>query len=116
MIFPTKLNLIAILIAAYAAFIYVRKNLYTKLPHYFDADDLDPQFQSILEVFRYVFKCENYVKNEAKFDIAITVQNFIDGWEQGGAALTVYYRGQKVVDVWGGYADVQAARKWRRVR
>lgn len=43
-------------------------------------------------------------------------QNFIDGWESEGASLAVFVRGRKVVDVWGGYADKQAARKWKRVR
>ncbi|VDK73440.1 unnamed protein product [Litomosoides sigmodontis] len=41
------------------------------------------------------------------------LRNFVDGWERGGAALTVYFKGQKVLDVWGGYADGQAARKWQ---
>ncbi|VDO57012.1 unnamed protein product, partial [Onchocerca flexuosa] len=40
-------------------------------------------------------------------------KNFVDGWERGGAALTVYFKDQKVLDIWGGYADVQAARKWQ---
>lgn len=39
----------------------------------------------------------------------------MDGWERGGAALTVYFKNQKVIDIWGGYADVQAARKWQMV-
>lgn len=42
-------------------------------------------------------------------------KNFVDGWEGGGAALTAYFRGQKVLDIWGGYADAQAARKWQMV-
>ncbi|VDO65873.1 unnamed protein product [Heligmosomoides polygyrus] len=40
-------------------------------------------------------------------------QNFIDGWEPEGASLAVFVKGRKVVDVWGGYADKQAARKWK---
>ncbi|CAG9531051.1 unnamed protein product [Cercopithifilaria johnstoni] len=40
-------------------------------------------------------------------------KNFDDGWERGGAALTVYFKGRKVLDIWGGYADVKAARKWQ---
>lgn len=43
-------------------------------------------------------------------------QNFIDGWESEGASLAVFVKGKKVVDVWGGYADKQAARKWEQVR
>ena len=32
------------------------------------------------------------------------VQNFIEGKELG-AALSIYHRGNKVVDLWGGYID-----------
>lgn len=42
-------------------------------------------------------------------------QNFADGLEHEGAALVVYHKGKKVIDVWGGYADIQAARKWDKV-
>lgn len=31
-----------------------------------------------------------------------------------GAALSVYWRGERVVDLWGGQADVQQARPWAR--
>ncbi|VDK48725.1 unnamed protein product [Cylicostephanus goldi] len=40
-------------------------------------------------------------------------QNFIDGLETEGASFAVYVKGQKVVDLWGGYADLQAARTWK---
>ncbi|CAJ0602626.1 unnamed protein product [Cylicocyclus nassatus] len=40
-------------------------------------------------------------------------QNFIDGLEPEGASFAVYVKGQKVVDLWGGYADIQAARTWK---
>ncbi len=30
-----------------------------------------------------------------------------------GAAFAVYYQGQPVVSVWGGYADVEAGVPWR---
>ncbi|CAJ0603754.1 unnamed protein product [Cylicocyclus nassatus] len=40
-------------------------------------------------------------------------QNFIDELETEGASFAVYVKGQKVVDLWGGYADLQAARTWR---
>lgn len=42
-------------------------------------------------------------------------QNFIDGWERGGASLAVYHHGQKVVDIWGGYSDRASLRKWKEV-
>ncbi|GAA2830577.1 serine hydrolase domain-containing protein [Crossiella cryophila] len=37
--------------------------------------------------------------------------NFTDGPDVG-AAVTVYQRGQKVVDLWGGVADVDTGRAW----
>ncbi|GMS94658.1 hypothetical protein PENTCL1PPCAC_16833, partial [Pristionchus entomophagus] len=43
----------------------------------------------------------------------VFTQNFNDGWERGGASLTVYHHGKKVVDVWGGYADRASLRKWK---
>ena len=39
-------------------------------------------------------------------------KNFHDGWEREGAALAVYYKGELVVDLYGGYADASALRKW----
>ncbi|VDM81197.1 unnamed protein product [Strongylus vulgaris] len=41
-------------------------------------------------------------------------QNFIDEWEAEGASVAVFVKGRKVVDLWGGFADTQAARKWRK--
>ncbi|KAJ1366110.1 NHP2-like protein 1 [Parelaphostrongylus tenuis] len=41
-------------------------------------------------------------------------QNFLDGWEAEGASLAVFVKGRKVVDVWGGYADQHADRKWKQ--
>ncbi|KAK6048322.1 beta-lactamase, partial [Cooperia oncophora] len=40
-------------------------------------------------------------------------QNFRDGWEPGGASFAVFVKGEKVVDIWGGYADKQAVRTWK---
>uniref|UniRef100_A0A914W1N5 Beta-lactamase-related domain-containing protein n=2 Tax=Plectus sambesii TaxID=2011161 RepID=A0A914W1N5_9BILA len=39
-------------------------------------------------------------------------QNFADKWEAEGAAFAVYWNGKKVVDLWGGYADISCERKW----
>uniref|UniRef100_A0A914XPA8 Beta-lactamase-related domain-containing protein n=1 Tax=Plectus sambesii TaxID=2011161 RepID=A0A914XPA8_9BILA len=39
-------------------------------------------------------------------------KNFFDGWERDGASFVVYHKGKKVVDLWGGYADTAALRKW----
>ncbi|KHJ86997.1 beta-lactamase [Oesophagostomum dentatum] len=40
--------------------------------------------------------------------------NFLEGWERGGASFVVYHNGRKVVDLWGGYADRDCERLWRR--
>ncbi|XGW08428.1 hypothetical protein V3C99_011059 [Haemonchus contortus] len=42
------------------------------------------------------------------------VRNFEDGWERDGASLAVFINGSKVIDLWGGYADQQAGRKWKQ--
>ncbi|XP_022096970.1 beta-lactamase domain-containing protein 2-like isoform X2 [Acanthaster planci] len=41
-------------------------------------------------------------------------ENFETGVEYptGGSAFSVYYKGSKVVDIWGGYADTEADRPW----
>lgn len=39
-------------------------------------------------------------------------QNFLDGNEIG-AALCIYYKGEKVVDVWGGYRDEELNEYWQ---
>ncbi|VDK62576.1 unnamed protein product [Cylicostephanus goldi] len=41
-------------------------------------------------------------------------QHFIDGLEPEGASLAVYVDDKKVVDLWGGYADFQANRIWKK--
>ncbi len=51
-----------------------------------------PRFQSVARAFR---------------------KNFADGGEVG-AACCVYWRGEPVVDVWGGLADVETRRTWER--
>ncbi|XP_022096881.1 beta-lactamase domain-containing protein 2-like [Acanthaster planci] len=42
-------------------------------------------------------------------------ENFENGVEfsTGGSAYAVYYKGTKVVDIWGGYADSEANRPWK---
>ncbi|KAE9421391.1 hypothetical protein Angca_007293, partial [Angiostrongylus cantonensis] len=39
--------------------------------------------------------------------------NFRRGWERDGAALCVYYQGECVIDIWGGFADRESERRWR---
>lgn len=38
----------------------------------------------------------------------------LESREEIGAALAIHHRGRRVVDVWGGQADVATARPWRR--
>lgn len=40
-------------------------------------------------------------------------RNLAENWERGGGAFAVYYQGEKVVDLWGGYADKESIRFWR---
>uniref|UniRef100_A0A0N5BCQ7 Beta-lactamase domain-containing protein n=1 Tax=Strongyloides papillosus TaxID=174720 RepID=A0A0N5BCQ7_STREA len=38
--------------------------------------------------------------------------NFTKGWESEGASIAVFYKGECVVDIYGGYADKSCNRKW----
>lgn len=58
---------------------------------------------------RYLFYNLLCINNEAP---SINRKNFLDGWEREGAAVAVYYKGELVVDLYGGYADASALRKW----
>ncbi|MFH4982357.1 hypothetical protein AB6A40_009066 [Gnathostoma spinigerum] len=40
-------------------------------------------------------------------------ENFVHHWETEGAAFAVYLNGEKVIDLWGGYADSTSRRKWK---
>ncbi|VIO95463.1 Uncharacterized protein BM_BM13373 [Brugia malayi] len=92
MLITRKIHIITITIIIYAISNYINDNLYTKLSLHFDYNVIDDRFQLVSNIFR---------------------KNFLNGWERGGAALTVYHKNQKILDIWGGYADVQAARKWQ---
>ncbi|CAG9529838.1 unnamed protein product [Cercopithifilaria johnstoni] len=52
---------------------------------------------------------------DSRFDKVKQVfhNNFIQRWESEGAAFAVYFKGEKVVDLWGGYADSTSHRKWK---
>ena len=48
---------------------------------------------------------------------APVAQRFAEHFTRGeeiGAALAVYHRGEQVVDLWGGLADVKKGRRWQR--
>uniref|UniRef100_A0A158PAW7 Beta-lactamase domain-containing protein n=1 Tax=Angiostrongylus cantonensis TaxID=6313 RepID=A0A158PAW7_ANGCA len=66
--------------------------LYTEYPLHFDGET-EERFGDVRKAFQ---------------------QNFLDGWEAEGASLAVFVKGQKVVDIWGGYADKHADRKWKQ--
>ncbi|VDN55606.1 unnamed protein product [Dracunculus medinensis] len=40
-------------------------------------------------------------------------ENFTSRLESEGAAFAVYLNGEKIVDLWGGYADSSSKRKWK---
>jgi CubicO group peptidase (beta-lactamase class C family) len=42
------------------------------------------------------------------------VQNLESDWEHEGASLTVFHKGKLVVDIWGGYADKECRRLWKK--
>ncbi|VDK71732.1 unnamed protein product [Litomosoides sigmodontis] len=52
---------------------------------------------------------------DSRFDRVKQVfyNNFTQRWESEGAAFAVYLKGEKVVDLWGGYADSTSHRKWK---
>ncbi|VDM75447.1 unnamed protein product [Strongylus vulgaris] len=66
--------------------------LYTKHPLHFDGE-VDSKYEAVRKAFE---------------------QNFIDESEREGASLAVYVKGRKVVDLWGGYADKESARIWKK--
>jgi CubicO group peptidase (beta-lactamase class C family) len=39
-------------------------------------------------------------------------ENFKNNLEPEGAAFAAYYKGELVVDIWGGYADVYLRKSW----
>ncbi|KAL3106840.1 hypothetical protein niasHT_010755 [Heterodera trifolii] len=39
-------------------------------------------------------------------------RHFADGWEREGASLAIYWKGQLVVDLCGGYADKASLKRW----
>uniref|UniRef100_A0AC35GUQ1 Beta-lactamase-related domain-containing protein n=1 Tax=Panagrolaimus sp. PS1159 TaxID=55785 RepID=A0AC35GUQ1_9BILA len=41
-------------------------------------------------------------------------QNFLWGWEPEGASLAVYHSGKLIADLWGGYADKECRRIWKK--
>ncbi|PIO60581.1 hypothetical protein TELCIR_17921, partial [Teladorsagia circumcincta] len=75
---------------AFLAHVIVDK-LHSKLPLHFDGH-VEKGYENIRTAFE---------------------QNFLDGWEAEGASFAVFLKGKKVVDIWGGYADKQAARIWK---
>ncbi|KAK6103423.1 Beta-lactamase family protein [Brugia pahangi] len=52
---------------------------------------------------------------DSRFDKVKQVfhNNFTQRWESEGAAFAAYFKGEKVVDLWGGYADSTSHRKWK---
>lgn len=42
-------------------------------------------------------------------------ENYEDNWDnrEAGSAFSVYYKGENVVDLWAGFADLEAKRLWK---
>ncbi|PIK44600.1 putative beta-lactamase domain-containing protein 2 [Apostichopus japonicus] len=56
--------------------------------------NVSPGFEDVLKVFR---------------------ENYEHGWDkaEAGSAFSVYHKGEKVVDIWAGYADYEAEVLWK---
>ncbi|XP_072174833.1 beta-lactamase domain-containing protein 2-like [Diadema setosum] len=64
-------------------------------PQVFTDGSVSPGFEEVAQVFR---------------------KNFESGRDSlyGGSAFSAYYKGKKVVDLWGGYADADIGQQWRQ--
>ncbi|KAK3611826.1 hypothetical protein CHS0354_040498 [Potamilus streckersoni] len=45
--------------------------------------------------------------------VAETFRSNLESGKENGGAFSVYYKGKVLVDMWAGYADIEAARRWR---
>lgn len=84
-----------ILVAVTAIFVSILPSLFKTsypVPEIFGT--VAPGFEDVREVFR---------------------ENFELGWDknEGGSAFAVYYKGEKVVDIWAGFADQEAKMLWK---
>ncbi|XP_038078603.1 beta-lactamase domain-containing protein 2-like [Patiria miniata] len=84
----------AILVCVTAVLTVYLPQLWTKALPIITAGTVQPGFEPVAKLFR---------------------ENFENGVEYptGGSAFSVYYKGSKVVDIWGGYADSEAGRPWK---
>ncbi|XP_038078917.1 beta-lactamase domain-containing protein 2-like isoform X3 [Patiria miniata] len=84
----------AILVCVTAVLTVYLPQLWTKTRPIITAGTVQPGFEPVAKLFR---------------------ENFEQGVEfpTGGSAFSVYYKGSKVVDIWGGYADSEAGRPWK---
>ncbi|XP_071805405.1 beta-lactamase domain-containing protein 2-like [Asterias amurensis] len=83
----------ALLVCITAVAVLYLPNLWTKPLPVLISGTTAPGFEPVLQLYR---------------------ENFANGVEYpiGGSAFSVYYKGSKVVDIWGGYADSEALRPW----
>ncbi|KAM3719029.1 Beta-lactamase domain-containing protein [Dirofilaria immitis] len=73
------------------------------------------QVHDIEDIFVISICCSSNGDCDSRFDRVKQVfhNNFTQRWESEGAAFAVYFKGEKVVDLWGGYADSASHRKWK---
>ncbi|VDK49760.1 unnamed protein product [Anisakis simplex] len=98
-------NAIGIVIISVLIYL-IQQNLYTRLPLHTDGEVIDNRYKRVFDAFKYYLTIT--------VALSLLSKNFEDGWEHDGAALAVYQHGKILVDIWGGYADKEAARKWNK--
>lgn len=86
----TKVSLWVIFVLI--SYTYIQSWFDKKLPTIVDGY-CHPAFKKVVDVFR---------------------DNFDSGKEPDGAAFAVYHQGEVVIDLWGGYADKEAERPWKK--
>lgn len=89
-----------------------------KRPIYSDGF-VKPGFEKVLDVFRFVF-FTNYLCNflfyvcEFVFHFWVIFRYNLENDIERGGTFAAYYRGELVVNIWGGYADRKAKVRWKK--
>eukprot|EP00057_Strongylocentrotus_purpuratus_P030273 XP_781179.1 PREDICTED: beta-lactamase domain-containing protein 2 [Strongylocentrotus purpuratus] len=85
----------AILVAVTACLVAFLPGYFQKVPPIVIHGEVAKGFEPVLAKFR---------------------ENFENGADSryGGSALAVYHKGKKIIDIWGGFADVESNIEWRQ--